>query len=106
MGDQSYLRMARTSGAVGLGFDIEPPSPSNAPKAGGDTGDAAIQALLGGQIKKKPPPKTDVEEFIDDDDVKYETVKDESMGRDQVGLIRAATLERLVCLLLNFVVRG
>lgn len=87
MGEPSHLRMARTGGAVGLGFDLEPPPPvAAAPKM---TSAAALP-------KMQKAPENEVV-FIDEDDVKYEVVKDEASAKDQAGLIRAATLERLVC---------
>lgn len=91
--EPAHLRMARTGGAVGLGFDLEPPPPSvAAPK----TTSAAVLPKM-----QKPPEAEMV--FVDEDDVKYEVVKDEANAKEQAGLIRAATLERLVNKIVWFV---
>uniref|UniRef100_A0A7S4PFG4 Ras-GEF domain-containing protein n=1 Tax=Paramoeba aestuarina TaxID=180227 RepID=A0A7S4PFG4_9EUKA len=87
MAEPAHLRMARTGGAQGLGFDFgempEPPPPAAQPRL--VPGVSAAEAVA-------PQPQKEV--WIDQDDVKYETVKDDS--KDQPGVIRAATLERLV----------
>jgi hypothetical protein len=83
--EPQHLRMARTSGAQGLGFDLDPPPPP-APKNTPSLGD----------VKTKPfVQKT--EEYVDEDDVKYEVCKEDA--KDQIAVIRAATLERLVLII-------
>ena len=71
VGDAAHLRMARTGGAQGLGFEV-------------------------GDIPTSEPAENKVPEdpWVDRDDVKYET-KDDS-AKEQYGVIRAATFERLV----------
>ena len=86
MSEPSHLRMARTGGAVGLGFDLEPPPPSVVPPK--MTSAAALPKM------QKAPENEMV--FVDEDDVKYEVLKDEANAKEQASLIRAATLERLV----------
>ena len=78
MSDPPHLRMARTSGAQGLGFD-----PS--------------EVLMADNVEKIPE-----DPWVDRDDVKYET-KDDS-AKEQYGVIRAATFERLVCFCFWFLV--
>ena len=77
--EAAHLKMARTGGAQGLGFDFE--MPESAP------------ALSPSRSPLVPTPKRE-ELYIDGDDVKYETIKEEA--KDSVGVIRAATMERLV----------
>ena len=70
MAEPAHLRMARTGGAQGLGFDMSevPPEPE----------------------EKKVPE----DPWADREDVKYEQ-KDDS-AKEQYGVIRAASFDRLV----------